>query len=94
MLNNHTTGTAHDTLLILSVRYRDWHRVERAMQMFANKAKLLRERGWADHVVTALVERPPERVSTAFQLPRERAQILTALSRVGILSDPKLEWPE
>ncbi len=57
-----------DSRLILSVRYRDWHRVERAMQTFANKAKSLRQRGWADYVVTASIERPPERASTVFQV--------------------------
>jgi hypothetical protein len=31
-----------DSRLVLSVRYKDWHRVERAMQTFANKAKSLR----------------------------------------------------
>jgi len=45
-----------DSHLVLSVRYRDWHHVERAMQTFANKAKSLEQRGWADHVVTVLVE--------------------------------------
>ena len=47
-----------DSCLVLSVRYKDWHRVERAMQTFANKAKSLQQCGWADHVVTVTVERP------------------------------------
>jgi hypothetical protein len=58
---------------VLSVRYKDWHRVERAMQTFANKAKSLGQRGWADYVVTGTIERPSERISTAFLLPREHA---------------------
>jgi hypothetical protein len=66
-----------DSRLVLSVRYKDWHRVERAMQTFADKAKSLRQRGWADFLVTGTVERPterpPERSSTAFLLPREPA---------------------
>jgi hypothetical protein len=47
-----------DCHLVLSVRYKDWHRVERAMQTFANKAESLQQRGWADQVVTVMVERP------------------------------------
>jgi hypothetical protein len=62
-----------DSRLVLSVRYKDWHRVERAMQTFADKANSLRQRGWADYVVTATIERPSARTSTAFLLPREPA---------------------
>ena len=62
-----------DSRLVLSVRYKDWHRVERAMQTFAEKAKSLRQRGWADYVVTAAIERPSERPSAAFLLSREPA---------------------
>jgi hypothetical protein len=40
-----------DSHIVFSVRYRDWHRVERAIQMFADKAISLRERGWADYVL-------------------------------------------
>ena len=62
-----------DNRLVLSVRYKDWHRVERAMQTFAEKAKWLRQRGWVDYVVTATLERPSERPSAAFLLAREPA---------------------
>jgi hypothetical protein len=65
-----------DSRLVLSVRYKDWHRVERAIETFANKAKSLQQHGWADHVVTVLVERPSAPSSTAFQLHREHAQKL------------------
>lgn len=58
-----------DSRLVLSVRYKDWHRVERAMQTFANKAKSLRQRGWADYVVTGTIERPSERTSVSFLVP-------------------------
>ena len=63
-----------DSRLVLSVRYRDWHRVERAMQTFASKAKSLRECGWADHIVTTLVERPSSRTSTVLPFRHEPAQ--------------------
>lgn len=63
-----------DSRLVLSVRYKDWHRVERAMQTFADKAKSLRQRGWADYVVTGTIDRPSERTSTTFLVPREHAQ--------------------
>ena len=62
-----------DSRLVLSVRYKDWHRVERAMETFANKAKSLRQRGWADYVVTGTIERPSERTSATFLIPREHA---------------------
>ena len=55
-----------DSRLVLSLHYRDWHRVERAIRMFADKARALRERGWVDQVVTVIVERPSARASTAF----------------------------
>jgi hypothetical protein len=61
-----------DSRLVLSVRYKDWHRVERAMQTFANKAKSLEQRGWVDHVATVMVGRPSPRASAAF-LAREHA---------------------
>ena len=65
-----------DSRLVLSVRYKDWHRVERALETFANKAKSLQQHGWTDHVVTVLVERPSVRPSTVFRLPREHAHEL------------------
>jgi hypothetical protein len=42
-----------DSRVVSSIRYRDWHRVERAKQMFAEKAKALRQRGWDHYLVTA-----------------------------------------
>lgn len=60
-----------DSQIVLSVRYKDWHRVERAMQTFANKAKSLQQRGWVD--LTVMVDRPSVRPSTVFRLPREHA---------------------
>jgi len=42
-----------DKRVVSSIRYRDWHRVERAKQMFADKAKGLRQTGWDDYLVTA-----------------------------------------
>jgi hypothetical protein len=63
-----------DSQLVLSVRYKDWHRVERAMQTFANKAKSLQQCGWAD--LTVMVDRSSVRSSTAFRLPREPAHKL------------------
>jgi len=53
-----------DSRLVLAVCYRDWHRVERAIKMFAEKARALHERGWVDHVVTVTAERPSGRAST------------------------------
>ena len=61
-----------DSQLVLSVRYKDWHRVERAMQTFANKAKSLQQRGWAD--LTVMVERPSKGSSRTLRLSREHAQ--------------------
>jgi hypothetical protein len=58
-----------DSRLVLLVRYRDWHRVERAMQTFANKAKSLGQRGWADFVFTGTIERPSEHPSAALLIP-------------------------
>jgi hypothetical protein len=43
------------------------------MQTFANKAKSLRQRGWADDVVTGTIERPSERTSTAFLISQQHA---------------------
>jgi hypothetical protein len=40
-----------DSQVIVRVHYRDWHRVERAMEAFATKAELLRQRGWSDHSI-------------------------------------------
>ena len=60
-----------DSQLVLSVRYKDWHRVERAMETFANKARSLQQRGWAD--LTVLVERPSTGSSRSFRLSREHA---------------------
>ena len=60
-----------DSQIVLSVRYKDWHRVERAMQTFANKAKSLQQRGWVD--LTVMVDRPSVRPSTVFRLAREHA---------------------
>ena len=37
-----------DSRVVLSVRYRDWHRVERAMKIFADKATSLLKRGWTE----------------------------------------------
>jgi hypothetical protein len=62
-----------DSRLVLSVCYKDWHRVERAMQTFANKAKSLRERGWADQIDTAIVEPPSSRTSTVLPFRHEPA---------------------
>jgi hypothetical protein len=63
-----------DSQIVLSVRYKDWHRVERAMQTFANKAKSLQQRGWAD--LTVMVDRSSLRSSTALRLPRKPAHKL------------------
>jgi len=40
-----------DSRIVVTVRYRDWHRVERAIRTFAGKAASLREHGWTDHAV-------------------------------------------
>ena len=40
-----------DSRIVVSARFRDWRRVERAMRTFANKAASLREHGWTDHAV-------------------------------------------
>jgi len=37
-----------DSRVVVSVRYRDWHRVERAMKTFADKATSLMEKGWIE----------------------------------------------
>ena len=37
-----------DSHVIRSVRYRDWHRVERARMTFAREAALLEESGWKE----------------------------------------------
>jgi hypothetical protein len=46
-----------DNHVILSVCYRDWHRVEHAMQTFAKKATSLRQRGWADYSINPTMVR-------------------------------------
>jgi len=40
-----------DSRVILTVRYRDWHRVERAIRTFASKAASLRKHGWTEHPI-------------------------------------------
>jgi len=62
-----------DSRLVLSVRYKDWHRVERAIHTFADKAKSLRQHGWTDYVVTGTNERPSKRTPRPFWGPREPA---------------------
>ena len=37
-----------DSHVIRSIRYRDWHRVERARMTFAREAALLEESGWKE----------------------------------------------
>jgi hypothetical protein len=37
-----------DSRIVSSVRYRDWHRVERARMTFAREAALLQEDGWKE----------------------------------------------
>jgi hypothetical protein len=37
-----------DSHVIRAVRYRDWHRVERARMSFAREAALLEESGWKE----------------------------------------------
>jgi hypothetical protein len=37
-----------DSRLVRSVRYDDWHRVERALMQFAREAAALREGGWVE----------------------------------------------
>jgi hypothetical protein len=44
-----------DNRVILSIRYKDWHRVEHAMQTFAKKAASLRKHGWADYSLSPSV---------------------------------------
>lgn len=38
-----------DNRVIVTVSYRDWRRVERAMETFALKAMSLRRHGWLEH---------------------------------------------
>jgi len=38
----------HDSHVVRSIRYRDWHRVERARMTFAREAALLEESGWKE----------------------------------------------
>ena len=37
-----------DSRVVVCVRYRDWHRVERAMKLFATKATWLVKNGWIE----------------------------------------------
>ena len=37
-----------DSRLVRSIRYDDWHRVERALMHFAREAAALRDRGWVE----------------------------------------------
>jgi len=37
-----------DSRVIRRVRYRDWHRVERARKAFAREALMLEESGWSE----------------------------------------------
>ena len=46
-----------DSHVVVTVLYRDWHRVERAMRAFATKAESLRERGWTDHAIVDRLRR-------------------------------------
>ena len=46
-----------DSRVILCVRYKDWHSVERAMQAFAKKATSLRQHGWADYSINPTLSR-------------------------------------
>jgi hypothetical protein len=39
----------HDSCVIRRVRYRDWHRVERARMSFALEAVLLEKSGWNEN---------------------------------------------
>ena len=52
-----TVRTAHegwqvvderDSTVIKCINYQDWHRVERALAMFAAEASLLTETGWIE----------------------------------------------
>jgi hypothetical protein len=45
-----------DGRVIVAVSYRDWHRVERVTQRFAEKARSLRAHGWTEQtpVVSSL----------------------------------------
>ena len=38
-----------DSHVIRTIRYTDWHRVERARMTFAQEADRLAESGWVDH---------------------------------------------
>lgn len=40
-----------------AARYADWHRVERAMRVFAREAEALRERGWMEATADGLQSR-------------------------------------
>ena len=46
-----------DNCIVVSARFHDWRRVERAMRTFANKAASLREHGWTDHAVIDIAGR-------------------------------------
>jgi len=37
-----------DSCVLRRVRYRDWHRVERARKTFALEAEMLQETGWSE----------------------------------------------
>jgi hypothetical protein len=37
-----------DSEIVRSVRYNDWHRVERALMHFRREAATLRDRGWKE----------------------------------------------
>ena len=41
-------GEEHDDELVRTVRYHDWHRVERAMLAFARAAVSLEQQGWKE----------------------------------------------
>ena len=38
----------HDSTVVRTVRYHDWHRVERARLAFAQQAQTLEETGWTE----------------------------------------------
>jgi hypothetical protein len=38
----------HDSHVVRQARYTDWHRVERARQLFTLRATVLTEDGWTD----------------------------------------------
>ena len=44
-----------DDRVIVAVSYRDWHRVERVTQQFADKARSLRAHGWTEDHPPAVV---------------------------------------